>query len=105
MKLASTEASVEKPRWRVAFADGVEVKIRHIKDAGAVHSHTVGIAKPRDAPDSISRAVETWHSAERGHHPVRADVRELANGVVVSVGHIKIACIVHCHARRTIKPR
>src|SRR6266581_4348739 len=62
-ELARNDRRIPKHRWRVTFPDRVEVKIRHIEVARAVHGHAVRIAKPRGAPSSVSSAVEAGHSA------------------------------------------
>src|SRR4029450_9605609 len=44
-ELAEVGGWGEDPRCGVSFPNRVEVKIRHVKVAGAVHGHAVGIAK------------------------------------------------------------
>ena len=78
------------------------VRIRHIDIARAVHRHAVGKIKPRGAARAIGAATAAGQTGQRGHH---ASGRDLADRVVVGVGHIDVARRVHRHAGGNIEPR
>ena len=84
------------------LADGVVAFISHIGIAGTVESDAEGGIEACRGPGSVGAANDAGGTGERGDYARGCD---LADGVVVGIGHIDIARAVGSDAGRKIKAR